>query len=227
MVVASPHNLRLDRHIGVITSENSRGKLVDDKNEIVLGASCDRELASMILLSAERRGLPVVGANYGTSEGPLSEMPMDWGTLVPLWFFLKTNRLKSRIVIVTPSREIPLRQNFEFGRVVAEVSERYQRRVAFVASADQAHAHRKDGPYGFSPDAAVYDSRVKRAIEEDNLKSVLGFGKRLVEAAKPDSLWQMAMLAGILEKAPMTGRLVSYQVPSYYGMICAGYARKS
>jgi aromatic ring-opening dioxygenase LigB subunit len=46
----------------------------------------------------------------------------------------------------------------------------------------------------------------------------------LVEAAKPDSLWQLAMLAGVLDVVQMEGRLVSYQVPTYYGMLCAGYS---
>ncbi len=74
-------------------------------------------------------------------------MPMDWGTLVPLWLFLKENRLQARLVLVAPSREIPLRLNVEFGRAIAELAERERRRVVFVASADHAHAHRRAGPY--------------------------------------------------------------------------------
>jgi aromatic ring-opening dioxygenase LigB subunit len=64
-------------------------------------------------------------------------MAMDWGTLIPLWFFLRLNRLESRIVIVTPSRDIPLEQNLMFGKKVAEVGETSEKRVAFVASADR------------------------------------------------------------------------------------------
>jgi aromatic ring-opening dioxygenase LigB subunit len=48
---------------------------------------------------------------------------------------------------------------------------------------------------------------------------------RLVEDAKPDSLWQMAMLAGALSRVRMHGQLYSYQVPTYYGMLCAGFQR--
>jgi aromatic ring-opening dioxygenase LigB subunit len=33
----------------------------------------------------------------------------------------------------------------------------------------------------------------------------------------------MAMLVGVLEVTPMKGELVSYQVPTYYGMLCASY----
>ena len=44
-----------------------------------------------------------------------------------------------------------------------------------------------------------------------------------VDGAKPDSWWQMAMLVGVLSVVPMRGELVSYQVPTYYGMLCASY----
>jgi len=177
-----------------------------------------------IIGEAERRGLPVVGANYGAMEGPMSDLAMDWGTLIPLWFFLRANKLKSKVLIVTPSRGIPLEQNHEFGKCIASVAEGSRRRVVFVASSDQAHAHRKDGPYGFDERAKLYDRSVLEAVEGGRLSSVMRIDPDLVEAAKPDSLWQLAMLAGILDVVQMRGRLVSYQVPTYYGMLCAGYS---
>jgi aromatic ring-opening dioxygenase LigB subunit len=223
IVIASPHNLRLQKHIGVVTSEYSSGKLTEGRRQIKLRARCDVGLAKKIVEAAEAMGLPVVAANFGALEGPMSDLAMDWGTLVPLWFVLKGAGLKSRIVIVTPSRGIPIKQNFEFGKAVAEVSEREEVRVAFVASADQAHAHRKNGPYGFDPRAKKYDQRVVEAIKQQRLDSIMGMEAHFVEAAKPDSLWQMAILAGALAVVPMRGELISYQVPTYFGMLCAGY----
>jgi aromatic ring-opening dioxygenase LigB subunit len=225
IVVATPHNLRLLKHIGVVLSENSSGKVVEGKKEVRLRARCDVELAKGILGRGEDRGLPVVGANYGALEGTLSDLAMDWGTLVPLWFFLRGLGEKAKVVIVTPSRGIPLAQNFEFGKVVAEEAEASKKRVALVASADQAHAHRKDGPYGFDRRAKEYDRRVVEAVQEGALASVMEMEPGFVEGAKPDSLWQMTILAGALSVVPMKGELVSYQVPSYYGMLCASYVR--
>jgi aromatic ring-opening dioxygenase LigB subunit len=225
LVVATPHNLRLLKHIGVVISEYSSGKVSEGKKEIRLRARCDVDLALMIVEEAERRELPVVAANYGALEGPMSDLAMDWGTLIPLWFFLKGTGLKSKIVIVTPSRGIPLEQNFEFGRAVAEVAELDRKRVAFVASADQAHAHQKKGPYGFDARAAEYDRRVIGAIREGRLPSILKMSPSFIEGAKPDSLWQMTMLAGALSVVPMEGELLSYQVPTYYGLLCASFKR--
>jgi aromatic ring-opening dioxygenase LigB subunit len=223
IVVASPHNLRLHKHIGVVTSEYSSGKVAESGREIRLRVKCDVKFSKKLAEAAEGAGLPVVAANYGVSEGPLSDVAMDWGTMVPLWFLLRGTRLKSKVVIVTPSREIPLDQNIGFGRIIAQVAGEGKKRVALVASADQAHRHKKSGPYGFDKRASRYDGLVVDAIRRDSLDEVMRVGPDLVDGAKPDSLWQMAMLVGALEVIPMKGELVSYQVPTYYGMICASY----
>lgn len=223
IVVSTPHNLRLNKHIGVVTSEYSTGIVTEGKKAISLKVACDVDFSLKVVYEAERIGLPVVAANYGALEGPSSDLAMDWGTLIPLWFLLRGNRLKCKVSIVTPSRGIPLNQNFEFGKVVAEVAAKVNKRVAFVASADQAHAHKRKGPYGFDRRADEYENLVLNAIADDRLGSLMDMKPDFVEGAKPDSLWQMTMLAGALSVVPMRGYLISYQVPTYYGMICASY----
>lgn len=224
IVIASPHNLRLVSRIAVVVSENSSGTLKGANRSVFLSASSDVDFGKILLGESEKEGLPVVGANYGTATGSSSDMLMDWGTLVPLWFVLKERKVKSKILIVTPSREIPLRKNFLFGRLLGRLMNKNQRKkYAFIASADQAHAHSRTGPYGYSPAAAKYDEMVLAAIRGNNLKQILQMRSKFVEEAKPDSLWQMVMLAGINESVPLRSQLLSYQVPTYYGMACAGF----
>ena len=226
IVIASPHNLRLQDKIGIMTSENTTGRLNGPRGKKVnLSLKCDREFAQDLLQESARYHLPVVGANYGTAEGPASDMPMDWGTLVPLWFVAKEERVKAKTVIVTPSREIPLRQNIAFGMAIGAMAEKRKKRIAFIASADQAHAHKKSGPYGYHAAAAKYDEFVSQAIRKNTIGSISQLTRRFVENAKPDSLWQMAILAGAMRVVKMQGNLLSYAVPSYYGMICASFVR--
>src|SRR5437867_9905149 len=225
VVIASPHNLRLVSRIAVVVSENSSGTLRGSSNRSVsLHARCDIDFGRILLRQYEKESLPVVGANYGTATGSSSDMQMDWGTLVPLWFILKERKLMPKILIVTPSREIPLRKNFVFGQLLGRLMSKDQKRkFVFIASADQGHAHSRTGPYGFSPFAAKYDDFVLRAIRDNSLKRIMRLNPRFVEKAKPDSLWQMVILAGINEVVPLRSQLLSYQVPSYYGMACAGF----
>jgi aromatic ring-opening dioxygenase LigB subunit len=44
----------------------------------------------------------------------------------------------------------------------------------------------------------------------------------MVEQAKADSWWQMLMLHGAMPG--WTGRLISYEVPTYFGMLTAAYS---
>jgi aromatic ring-opening dioxygenase LigB subunit len=228
IVIASPHNVRLWHHIGIVIAENSSGTLhasPHGRKSVSLKMKCDVGFARALLALASKRDLPVVGVNYGSADGRASDMPMDWGVLVPLWFFARRLRRRPSIVIVTPSREIALRRNFEFGKTIADLTERSRKRIVFVASADQAHAHKKSGPYGFSRRASEYDARVLDLVSRNRLRSILRLDLKLVEQAKPDSLWQMAMLAGVAEKVKLRGSILSYQAPTYFGMMCASFQR--
>jgi aromatic ring-opening dioxygenase LigB subunit len=223
IVIATPHGLRLQGMIGVITSEFTDGTLEENDKKVSLRCECDRQLAKDLFENARKLRLPVVAANYGASDGPASCMPMDWGTLIPLWFLVGSGQNKPKVVIATPSREIPLRDLVSFGKVIEETAVTSGKRVAFVASADQGHAHRADGPYGFNSASAEFDEIVRQAVLKNDLTPLLSLPPQFVEDAKPDSLWQLAMLQGVLECIPMESRLLSYQRPTYFGLLCAAY----
>ena len=184
------------KNIGVILAENSTGTLQAsprNRSSVSLKTRCDVEFANGLLERSQRAKLPVIGANYGTNEGVTSDMPMDWGTLVPLWFMIPQCGRKPRLVIVTPPREIPLSKNYQFGRVIGEnAGADRKKRIIFVASADQAHSHKRSGPYGYSRRAKEYDESVLDALRRNRIGEVMRIKSGRVEAAKPDSLWQMA-----------------------------------
>ena len=223
IVLATPHGLRLESKIGVITSEFTEGTLEENNKMIRLRCECNSKLARLILKNAKKSNLPVLGANYGTDTGPNSCMPMDWGTLIPLWFFTRKGKAKLKVVIVTPSRDLPFQTLIKFGYILAETVENFKERVAFVASADQGHAHKADGPYGFHQASAEFDRMVREAVIKNDLKTLFSLSKKFIEDAKPDSLWQLAILEGVLEHVPLKGQLISYQAPTYFGMLCAAY----
>jgi aromatic ring-opening dioxygenase LigB subunit len=66
IVIATPHNLRLWRKIGIVISENSSGRLHGSrgsKRSVHLKVRCDQEFAKQLMNRAIGKGLPVVGAN--------------------------------------------------------------------------------------------------------------------------------------------------------------------
>jgi len=223
----------------------------DREAGVVIEASfpCDRVLARNIVARAGAAGIPVVGVNFGGLDGPVSLVTMDWGTLIPLYFMgRRTTRdggrrvevgpwsggdqgrgaggdsaARPRVVVIGPSRDVARESLVRLGEVVAEAARASGRRVAFVASADHGHAHRADGPYGHAPASASYDEMVCDMVRGGRLERLLELDSGFVEAAKPDSLWQMLILLGVLRKVPMKGELLSYRAPTYFGMMCASF----
>jgi len=177
IVLATPHNIRLWKRIGIVLAEHSTGRLQAsprNRKSVSLRTRCDVEFAKQLLERSAKTGLPVTGANYGTSEGSTSDMQMDWGTLVPLWFMIPRCRKKPKLLIVTPSREIPLANCFRFGQCIADIAQaNRKKRIVFVASADQAHAHKKSGPYGYNKWAKEYDSLIVNALTKNQIADIM------------------------------------------------------
>jgi aromatic ring-opening dioxygenase LigB subunit len=216
-VLASPHNLRIRNRLGIVGTEHYSGSVSEGKMTVSVRKESDVQLAKMIYSEAIRKGIHAAFVNYGTDSGPTSDMPLDWGSVIPLYFLPEIPKM----VLITPSRELPLDELVRLGEVVNKVSNKLDRRVAIIASADQAHTHRKDGPYGYDRAANVYDKRVEMLVKEGRLDKLLNFGKSLVSKAKPDSLWQMLILYGSLKGCGLRPVFVHYECPSYYGMLTA------
>ena len=99
------------------------------------------------------------------------------------------------------------------------------RRVALIASADHGHGHTDDGPYGFAAESADYDARIQEVVRENRLGELADWDPGFAVAAKADSFWQLLMLHGAIGDA-FDVELLSYEVPTYFGMLTAAYAPK-
>jgi aromatic ring-opening dioxygenase LigB subunit len=125
-------------------------------------------------------------------------------------------------VVVSPARDRPIEEHVRAGRALARAAEESPRRIALIASADHGHAHDSEGPYGFDPAAASYDQILVRLVRENRLSGLVELDPALVEAAKADSWWQLAMLHGALQDG-WRGDFLSYEASTYFGMLCAAY----
>jgi aromatic ring-opening dioxygenase LigB subunit len=192
-VVVSPHSVHVEGHFAVIAA----GKVGEWETDGALAAT---------LLEAP---LPILGVSYGGNDPATAEFPLDWGTEVPLAFINAP-----RVVVVAPARDRPLEEHLRLGEAIAALPGR----VALIASADHGHAHDPDGPYGFDPAAAAYDAQLQEILDSDRL-DLLSLAE-LVEPAKADSLWQLAILQGAV-KETAEADVLAYAAPTYYGMLVA------
>lgn len=230
VVVVTPHGVRVDGAMAISLAERAAGFVdepaADGRPAFVVSVdmAVDRDLARAIQAGAKRARISAAMVHYGSTSGPADCYPLDWGAVIPLHFLGARFADPPQTVIAVPSRALPLDALMAFGRALAEAANASGRRVALVASADQAHAHAANGPYGFDPAAAQFDDWICEAVRANDLPRLLHADMEMVRRACPDALWQMLILAGALERVPMRGELLSYEHPTYFGMLVAAYA---
>jgi aromatic ring-opening dioxygenase LigB subunit len=61
------------------------------------------------------------------------------------------------------------------------------------------------------------------ALKDNDPGRLIDIPEDKVSNAAVDGLWQTLMLAGAIEVVPMKGEVLSYEAPSYYGMIVASF----
>lgn len=213
-IVVTPHSVHVEGAFAVVTAATIAGRL--DEQDVFLTCRVDRDLANRVLEELRADDLPAVGISYGSNDLTLAEMPMDWGTLIPLWFLGQDRR---PVVVVSPARERSLADHVTAGEAIAAASNGV--RAALVASADHGHAHDRDGPFGFDPAAAEYDARVVDLVSQNRLDDLVSL-EDIVAPASADSLWQMVVLHGALGEG-FRPELLSYERPTYFGMLCAAF----
>ncbi len=222
VVVATPHNVHVSGAFAVVVAGRVAGNLDGTPRPVALDVPSDLTLAWLVLEALVAEGLPTVGVSFGSNDPSIAVAPMDWGVLIPLWFMGGRHDPPLPVVVVAPSRDLPPSDHVRAGGAIEAAAVASGRRVAFVASADHGHAHRADGPYGYHSDARVYDELVCELVRGDRLSGLLEIPSSLVEQAKADSWWQMLMLHGAMGEG-WRGRLISYEAPTYFGMLTAAY----
>ena len=220
-VVATPHHVHVEGALAVIVGSELSGALDDAFSPVELSCSIDLALAFDVLTALGER-VPAVGVGFGSNDPESATVPMDWGTLIPLWFLGGRADPPLPAVVVCPSRDLSLAQHAEAGHALAAVAAASERRVAFIASADHGHAHDPEGPYGFDPASAEFDAAIVDAVRGNRLERVLDLEADFIERAKADSPWQLALLHGLLG-GETEGEMLSYEAPTYFGMLCASY----
>jgi aromatic ring-opening dioxygenase LigB subunit len=224
-IVLTPHNVHVDGHFALVLAGAMHGTLADwDAPSVVLDVPVDLELAAQLVVALHDADIPVVGVSFGGNDPATATAPLDWGSLIPLWVMGGQSDPPLPVVVGSPARDRPFAEHVRAGEVLARAAQASPKRIALIASADHGHAHDPDGPYGYDPAAKEYDDRIVELVRADTLGELLRLEGDFVERAKADSFWQMLMLHGALGDA-WRGELLSYEAPTYFGMLCAAYER--
>ncbi|XP_002736211.1 protein TTE1956-like [Saccoglossus kowalevskii] len=197
-------------------------------------ADLDFTLSQHILSELKDNSMNVSGiVGYGP-PGNSEVFPLRWGEVVPLYFALKSH--STEVVILShPSRRynhsdemIP--ELLSLGSFLYQTLNRIDQTVAVVISADLAHTHDKNGPYGYSPDAEPFDKACGRWATTLNEGDILDIAAKYVNNALSCGYTGLVMLHGLLRSADLSTwqpHLYANYHPSYYGMMVAEFMPKT
>lgn len=239
VVIASPHGFRVDGSIVLANTGRAAGTLRWKGRQVEMNVPIDLALTDAIAAQARANGISIAMAGFAGNSRPQSVLPLDWGNITPLWYAGHGRNMVGcgdvladapqgpegpPVVLVSPSRFMPREQLVTFGEAVAEASDADGRRVAFIASCDWGHRHAESGPYGYHPAAADVDAEVVAAVREGRLHDLMAISDERASEAAIDGLWQTLMLAGVIDRVPLTPDVLSYEAPTYFGMLVASYS---
>lgn len=221
-IVLTPHNIHVEGAMAVVTAGWVAGAL-EGSPDVSLRVPTDRGLAAAVADAIATEGIPVARVSYGANDAAAATFPMDWAVLVPLWFMGGRADPPVATVVIVPARDLAHERHVAAGRAIARVAAASPARIALIASCDHGHGHDANGPYGFTPKSREFDEAVVAIVRRNDLSALLRMPEAFPVEAKADSYWQMLMLHGALGK-DWQGELLSYEAPTYYGMLCAAYA---
>ncbi len=215
VAILTPHGYGVEGQITLGMTETGYGELDDltfeVQTDLVLGAAW-RE-------TAVERGIPVTSL---VAEKPDGALPLDWGVTIPLALLTPTP-FALPTVVACPARDVSRTHLVEWGEALVAAAAQTDRRVALIISADQGHGHAADGPYGFAPASALYDSAMQAALEADDLPRLLSWPDDYAETALADSYWQTLTLVGVQKHCPLHAHFLAYEIDHYFGLICAEF----
>lgn len=229
IVLVTPHGHRVDGVFSLLNNQRVKGTLGGEEdpreNSYSLVFDVDKELNDAIVETARSLDVPIARVYYAVADDPTFHMSLDWGALVPLWFLGAMLTPRPKVVIACPDRgNLPWELFPAFGRAIRQAAIATNRRIAFIASADLGHAHDAQGPYGYDTASQEYDAALVEAVKAQDLACLLTFDLDWLKRASTDSYGQILNLHGAIEGTCFRGELLSYEVPTYFGMMCVAYS---
>jgi aromatic ring-opening dioxygenase LigB subunit len=143
---------------------------------------------------------------------------INWGSLVPLFFL---NHFSSRTInILSIDRKMEEGLIKNIGMIIFNLLNLLEENIAIVFSCDLSHAHSKTNPrFPYNSNSVIYDKHVFDILNSNSVQDYNKINIELVKQANTDAHAQLTMLAGVCENLEYLSKVLSYEVPTYFGML--------
>ncbi len=209
-IIISPHAQLLSKSMVIFAPEKFVGDFSEfgaEKVSFEFGA--DDLLAEKIVNNCHDKEIPI---EYITKK-----ILLDHGAMVPLYYLTKNITRPIKIIEIGFSTLSKV-QHQEFGRAIAEVTEKSNERVAIIASGDMSH--RIFDNY-YSDYGKKFDKKIVDIIKLSNFEKIIDIDDELIELAGECGYRSLLIISGILFEKKYIAKLFSYEAPFGVGYLMA------
>jgi len=222
ILVTSPHGISLSNDFGIYFNESAHGtaEWEGEYQDYQIDVKIDLEFAEEIFthLKAKQQAVSKITA---FSRGV--PIPLRWGESVPLWFLKDMPNTKYVFLSQPQKRYDPsnsfLSETKELGEKIFEFVNSHSKRVVMLISADLAHTHQKEGPYGFYENAEVVDKLLEDWMRSPSSSKRTSDSSNLIIKALCCGYTGFLLLQGLLGDIKCEVKVLSRHAPTYYGMM--------
>ncbi|MDR2546291.1 MAG: AmmeMemoRadiSam system protein A [Lachnospiraceae bacterium] len=172
----------------------------------------DQELVAAIVASAEKDGIPA--GTMGERNAAL-----DHGVTVPMWYINQQYRDYQAVRIASAGLE--REYYYRLGQSITQAAQQLKRRVVVVASGDLSHKLTTDAPYGYEPEALVFDTAITDVMASGDFGKLLALPEDLREKAGECGYCPLLIMAGLFDRTLVEVKLLSYEGPFGVGYAVA------
>lgn len=225
VVLISPHGPVFEDAVGISVHPRLRGGLAAfGAADVSFGFETDGLLVRHILRKAERLGVNVVELTDELAKTYRFSLSLDHGAVVPLYYLHKAG-FRGQLVHISVGM-LPYEEMYTFGKAVQAAIGMTDKRVAVIASGDLSHRLKPGAPAGYSPEGGEFDRRVVEALDNFDVKALLGLDAAFIEQAGECGLRPVFFLMGVLGGLEIRGKVLSYEGPFGVGYAVALFTMK-
>ena len=168
----------------------------------------DRLITAQIIEGIHAKGMQTV---------ILENEKLDFGSSIPLHFFASVLPEVEIVNLGTSLAGIPEHQ--KLGEVIAEVAEKSEKRIVFIASGELSHQVAKNSPHGFSPAGVEWDAKIVKNLQTGNFEEILHQDVFELDEIEECGFRGLVVLLSAFAKIPHVHEVLSYEAPG--GIGCA------
>jgi aromatic ring-opening dioxygenase LigB subunit len=221
----TPHGICLSNDYGIYANKGAKGTAEwegeYDNFEVEINLDQDTSINLFDFLKQHQIDVSTITSFAGSLD-----IPLRWGEVVPLWFLkdVKTHYVLMSLPIrrYNHAKEM-IPELLNLGKYLTDFFESLEKRCVIIISADLAHTHSEEGPYGYSEESEEFDILIEKWVKTMNKDFITSKAAIILDQALCCGYTGFIVLQGILQSKQLKSKFHIRKSPSYYGMLIASF----